>query len=128
MGIKDLIERTRGRGKERKELLRKMDEQIRAEEILQSRKKSANERELERFWKEDREEKIKIQLSYARKKREDDIRFNHNPLNTKNIMKAEWEVLKEKNMFSGNKNIFTNQEFIHKGDRKMFKSRMRLMK
>ena len=70
----------------------KMEEQMRAEEILTERKKSANERELERFFKENREENIKIQLEEMRKMRDDDIKFNHNPLDTPNITKSKWEL------------------------------------
>ena len=130
MGITDLIDRVREKGRDRKELLRKMDEQMRVEKILEDRKKSANERELERFMKEDREESIKFELQRARKEREEDIKFNHNTLNIPNITKSKWEVMKEKNMFAGNKNkcMFAGQSFIHKGNPKMFKSRMRLIK
>lgn len=128
MGISDLIERARERGRERKEMIRKMDEQIRAEETLSNRRKSANERELEQFMKEDREERIKFQLDHARKTREEDIKFNHNPLNVKNIMKSEWEIMKERNMFKNKPSMFANQQFIHKNNPKLLKSNMRLMR
>jgi len=123
MGISDLISKVRAKGKERKELIRRMDEQMRAEEILESRKKSANERELERFFKEKREEQIKIDLDEARKIRDRDIKFNHNPLDTPNITNhVDWEVLKERNMFSNKSNIFSNHKFIHKGNPKLLKN------
>jgi hypothetical protein len=128
MGISDLIERAREKSRERKELMRRMDDQMRAEEILESRKLSANERELNRFMKENREESIKVQLEQARKIRDNEIKFGHNPLNAKNIMKSDWEVLKSKNLFKGKGNMFTNQPFIHKDNPKLFHSGMRLMR
>jgi hypothetical protein len=128
MGLKDMIENRREKKKERKELMRKMDEQMRVEELLQERKKSSNERELDRFFKEDREEQIKLQLNEMRKKRDADIKFGHNPLNTKNIMKAEWEVLREPNLFTGKSNIFSKHESVLKNNPKLLKNNMRLMK
>lgn len=124
----EIFNKIKERKSDKKELIRRMDDQIRAEEILNQRRKSSNERELERFIKEDREENIKIQLDQARKMRDHDIKFNHNPLNAKNIMKAEWEVMKEKNQFTGKSNMFSNQNFIHKNNPKLLKNNMRLMK
>jgi hypothetical protein len=128
MGITEIIENMREKKREKKELMRKADEQMRVEELLQERKKSANERELERFWKEDREEMIKLQLDEMRKKRDRDIKFGHNPLNTPNIMKSKWEVMKEKNMFNNKSNMFSNQGFIHKNNPKLLKNNMSLFK
>lgn len=134
MGFKDILNKIGERHRERKELFRQADEQLRIQETLENRRKSANERELERFMKEKREEQIKYQLDIERKEREEDIRFNHNPLDVKNITSGtEWEVLKERNQFSGKGNMFTNQESIHKNNRKLLdngnilKSNMRLI-
>lgn len=100
-----------------------MQEQDRMLELLEERKLSANERELNRYVKEDREKRIKEDLEYMRKKRQDDITYNHNPLNVKNITNhTDWEVMKEKNMFSNNKNMFANQEYIHKSNNKLLNS------
>jgi hypothetical protein len=128
MGLKEIIENMRERKKDKKELIRKMDEQLKVEELLQERRKSSNERELERFWKEDKEERIKLQLEEMRKKRDKDIKFNHNPLNAKNIMKSQWEVMKEKNMFSKKSNMFSNSESILKNNPKLLKGGMKLIK
>ncbi|GBE19368.1 MAG TPA: hypothetical protein ENG87_00515 [Candidatus Pacearchaeota archaeon] len=127
MTFKEIIQKIGEKNRARKELLRQADEQDRIHSTIEERKKSANERELERFMKENREEQIKGQLDVERKKRRDDISFNHNPLHTKNIMKAEWEVLREKNMFAGNSNMFSNQEFIHKNNPNLLKNNMRLL-
>lgn len=123
MGFKEMIQNAGRKRKEKKELLRKMLEQDKLETIVQERKKSANQRELERYFREEKEEQIKEQLDYMRKKRRDDIAFNHNPLNIKNITsKTQWEVLKEKNLFGGKGNILKDQKFIHKSDKNLLNS------
>jgi hypothetical protein len=122
MTFSDVLDKLKERSRNRKELIRDLDERVRIEELVQERKKSANERELERFMKEHREENIKVQLDEVRKMRDKDIKFNHNPLNAKNIMKSEWEVMKEPNMFTGKGNMFANQPFIHKNNPKLLKN------
>jgi len=118
MGLKELIHKVSERNKERKEKIRLLDEELRLQKLVQDRMKSANERELERFMKEEREEQIKKALDVMRKRRQHDINFGHNPLDVKNITaKTDWEVLKERNLFSNTGNIFANQDFIHKSNR-----------
>ncbi len=130
MAISDMIEKMREKKKERKELIRNLDEQSRIEEMLSERKKSANQRELERFMKEQQEEQIKFELDKARKIREKDIKFNHNPLFVPNITNhAQWNVLKEKNLFSNGKmtlnkgdgNVIKNNPNLLKNNTKLFK-------
>jgi len=129
MTIKDLINKFGGKENEKKELLKRLKSQDEVETIISERKKSANERELERYMDEDREKEIKERLEYMRKKRKHDIDFNHNPLKVENIMnKKSWEVLKEKNMFKNNKNIFSNQPFIFKSNKNLFKNNKKLLK
>jgi hypothetical protein len=71
--------------------------------------------------KEEREEQIKHRLDFERRKRRDDIAFNHNALDAPNITNhVDWEVLKEPNMFKGNKNIFSKNEMIHKNNPHLF--------
>jgi len=117
--FKEFIQGLGKKSKERKELLKRMDDQMRAEKTLEERQKSANQRELEGYYKEEREAQIKEDLEYMRKKRDQDIKFGHNPLDTKNIMKSEWEVLKEPNQFSKKSNMFSNRDFIHKNNNKL---------
>lgn len=123
MGFKEIIQRAKERKQEKKEMFKQMQNQDRMQELLEERKKSANLRELERYMKEEQEGEIKTQLEYMRKKRDQDIKFGHNPLDTPNITKdAKWKVLKEKNMFKGKSNMFVNQPFIHKSDNKLLKN------
>ncbi len=122
MGFKDVLQKIKERKDAKKQAFRQMQEQDQMVTLLHERKKSANLRELERFGREENEEMIKEALQIARKKRSDDINFNHNPIDTANIMKAEWEVLKEKNQFSGKGNVFEGQHFIHKNNKNLLKS------
>ncbi len=91
--------------------------------------KSSNERELERYQDEDREEEVKEALDYMRKKRQEDINFNHNPIDAENITShVAWSVLKEKNMFAGKKkNMFVGQPSVLHSNRNLLKSGMRLI-
>ncbi len=95
------------KSKERKEIFKELQEHQQMENKLGEMQKSSNERELERYMKESREEKIKVQLENARKLRDKDATFNHNPLDVPNITGGtSWEVLKERNMFANQKNMF----------------------
>lgn len=123
------MDNIRGKGKEKKELLRHLQEQDRAETIVHERKLSANERELNRFLNEHREESIKEQLNEMRKERDNEIKFGHNPLDTPNITNhVDWEVLKERNMFKAKKNMFSNQPMIHRSNPKLLNNAKWLMK
>jgi len=124
-----MIDNMRERSRERKEKFKQAEEQLRIEEMLQERRKSANERELEMFIKENREENIKLQLNKMRKLREDDIRFGHNPLNIPNITnKVDFEILKQKNLFKGKSNMFSNQNFIFKDNPNLLRNNMKLLR
>lgn len=128
MGIKDFIKKLGEKQRSQKELIKQIDDQVRAEKLVEERQLSSNERELNRYMKEDREERIKEALEYQRKKRDYDIKFNHNPLNVKNITNhTEWEVLKERNMFANQRNMFVNQPSVLKGNKNMFKTNRNLM-
>ncbi len=122
MGVKDILQNIKDRKDAKKQAFRQMQEQDQMDTLLHERKKSSNLRELERFDREENEVIIKKALEIARKKRSDDINFNHNPIDTANIMKAEWEVLKEENQFSGKRNIFQGQHFIHKDNKNLLRS------
>ena len=113
MGIKDFIQKLGERNRARKEQFKEMDDQFRMQKKLEDMQKSSNERELLRFQKEEREESIKQALEQYRKNRQEDINFNHNALDAPNITNhVDWDVMKERNLFSGNTNMFSNQKNI----------------
>lgn len=121
MGFKQLLEKMRGKNSEDSDYVKELSKRVRAEEIVMERKKSADERELERFYKEEREANIKQELEQMRKKRQKDIHFGHNMLNTKNVTNnTDWEILKDKQLFNSNGNMFTNQKNIFKDNRYLF--------
>jgi len=127
MGFKDIIQRMGSKGRENREQLSQMVDQMRLQKLAEERQLSSNERELNRFMQEDREEEIKKALEMMRKKRERDINFGHNPLDTPNITNStEWEVLKERNQFSNKSNMFANQKNILKSNRNLLKNNKRL--
>lgn len=128
MGFKEVLSNLGKKQKERKELLKRMMEQDRLQNMVEERKKSANQRELERYMGEEKEKQIKEALEIMRKKRQNDINFNHNPLDTPNITnQVSWEVLKEKNQFNNKKNMFSNQPFIHKSSNSLLKNNNKLL-
>lgn len=127
MGFKDIIKNMGEKSQAKKDYLNAIQEKMRFHQIAEDRMKSSNERELERFQKEEREENIKEALDYQRKKRENDIRFNHNALDTPNITNhTEWDVLKEPNQFTNNGNMFVGQKSVLKNDNKLLKSNKKM--
>lgn len=123
MGIRNFIEKLKDKKRFNSEQLKAAITHDRIQTVVEERKKSSNERELERFMEEDRQESIKNALTEFRKRREHDINFGHNPLDVPNITNhTDFEILKEKNqfagrgnMFMGQKNIFVNKKRNHNG-------------
>ena len=113
MGFKEALHNLGERIRQKKSMQKEMENQVRIQKSIEAKQKSANERELEGYMDEEREEQIKESLEYHRKKREKDIALGHNPLDVKNITDhTEWNVMKEKNQFANNKNMFSNQKNI----------------
>jgi hypothetical protein len=99
MGFKDIIAKLKGNDSKYDEYAADM----RVAEKYEERKLSANERELQRFMKEEREDNIKEELDEFRKKRRDDIEYGHQILNTKNMFAPEANtasILRQKNLFT----------------------------
>jgi hypothetical protein len=112
--IKEFIKNLGKNKRERKEKFKELDEDIRMQKLIEERQKSANERELNRYINEDREKKIKQQLEFVRKKRNNEINYGYNSLDTPNITNhSDFNILKQKNLFSHNGNMFANQKRIY---------------
>lgn len=117
MGFKEILQRMREKRQGRSEAFRQLETQSRAVNTLQERQKSSNQRELEKLLKEEREEAMKEALQVMRKQRDLDIKFGHNPLNTKNIIYSDFNVLNSGhgNMIRGNilneRNLFMRRDF-----------------
>ena len=128
MGVKDLLSKLSGKGNGNREMISSMANQIRMERIAQERQLSPNERELLRIRNEDREETIKDELEFARKKRDFDISHGHNPLDVKNVTKTEWEILKEPSQFSKKSNMLDGENNVMKNNPNLLKSNGSLLK
>lgn len=126
MGFKEIIQKIGEKQKARKETIKRLDDELRFRKIVEDRTKSSNERELERFQKEEREVAIKETLQQYRKQRQHEINFERNPLDVPNITKSKWEVLKEKNQFTTKKNIFMHKENIHKNNPNLLKNNKKI--
>ena len=129
MGLRETIQKLGKKGKERKELLKNIDQQIRMQKIAEDRQLSSNERELNQLMNEEREAAIKEELEVLRKRKDEDIKFGHNPLDVKNITShTQWEVLKEKNVFAKKGNMFAGEATVLKNDRNLMKNNDKLFK
>ena len=101
MGLKDLFKKNLAKTERFKEI----QEEFRMRKMLEDRMKSANERELERFHEEEREKSIKRNLEEFRKHRQEEA------------MKT--TVLGGKNMFTNNKNIFSDKPTMLRNNKKL---------
>ncbi len=103
MGIKDFLERLRAKKHKYKEF---EDEQKMQQKFIE-RSKSANERELERFMKEKREDDIKTELEEFRRKRQIQAQYGNQIIKVKNMFKNNGnEIINQRNLFTGNRNLF----------------------
>ena len=99
MGIRDFIERW----KSKKEKFKEFEEEQKMIEKFQEKRKSANERELERFMKEEREDNIKKELEEFRAKRQAQAQYGNQILKAKNLFEGGGnEILNNPNIFSAN--------------------------
>jgi hypothetical protein len=110
MSFKEFIQNFKENNSARKERLRLALEERRINNLVEERSKSSNERELLRYMKENREKQIKNELDIVRKERQREISFDHNALNTPNITKGGDNLLKQKKIFTNNKNMFVGQK------------------
>ncbi len=123
MGIKDVIKKLKEKRDKKKQMLEEAKMQDRIQQKIEDMKKSSNERELEQLMDEEREKQIKQKLKALKKKKQNDIRYNHNPLDVDNITnKTEWEVMKERNMFKGNQGTVMHQKNLFTNNKKLFTS------
>lgn len=128
MGVKEILQKITGKGSANREMVNSMANQLRLERMAQERQLSPNERELIRLRNEDREEMIKGQLDFARRKRQDDIDHGHNPLDVKNITAhTEWEILKEKNIFAKKGNMLDRADSVMKNNPNLLKTNRKLL-
>jgi hypothetical protein len=123
MGFKEILQKMRDKNQEKKALLNQVQAEDKVETLVEERKKSANQREYERFVDEDNEEKYKQALKVLRRERRDDIAFNHNPAQVGNITNhSDFAIMKAKNITKGD-NLFTNNKNLFKNNDKTYRSK-----
>ena len=109
MGIKDLIERWKSNRSSKSEKLKEALEDYEVQKRVMDLQKSSNERELERFMKEHREDSIKRELEEFRKSRQNEYKYQHQILKTKNMFDPKYNkksILKDKKLFTTEKRLF----------------------
>lgn len=113
MGIMEVIRKWKDKKSEKSEKFKQLQEDDRLNEMLIERKKSANRRELEKYYHEKEEKEIKEALDKIRKQQTKDS-WKSSPI-TKgtNILKNDRPILKEKNIFVDHRNDIP---FTKKGD------------
>ncbi len=92
----------------KKQKFQEAQQDDRVHNIIRERKKSSNERELDRFEEEAREKQIKVDLERFREERKEEARET-TVLNGKNIFKGHKSILKQENIFANQPNIFAGQ-------------------
>lgn len=104
MTIMDLIRKMSGRKAVTKAKYKEAEEDLRIHQLLEERQKSSNRRELERYYKEAEEEKIKIELDKIRHGKTSESWSGKNSLMNQKmtILKNDKPILMEKNIFLDN--------------------------
>ena len=100
----DIVRAWKERNSEKGEKFKELQENDRLQTMLEERKKSSNQRELENYYKKLQEDDIKKQLDVIRKKR------------TK-------EAWKGKQMFNGKCTILKSDKSVLTNDKSMFNSK-----
>ena len=102
----EVIRKMSGSNKEFKERFKEAQQQDKIHTTIEERKKSANQRDLERHFKEQDEARIKAALEKINKKRtKDSWKSEHQILaKGKSILADDRPILKEKNLFKGKGN------------------------
>jgi hypothetical protein len=104
MAIMDKIREWNEKKSLKSEKFKQMSEDYRLNKMLEERQKSANERELERYLKEEREKVIKEQLDKIRKQKNSESWKSNTFQSKANILKTDKPILKEKNIFVDKRN------------------------
>jgi len=112
MGIKEILSKTFTKDSRFKE----MELEFRMRKNLEDRQKNADERELERFYEEERQKTIKKNLEEFRKMRREEAWGSKGN-----------NILKQPNIFKGHKSIL-HQDFNILGGKKIFNGKSNMLK
>lgn len=119
MSFLEILNKMKERKQERKDKFHELDENDRLNNLIETRKKPSNERELEQFIEKERQKRISELLEQYRRKERDEINFAHNPINAPNITnKSDFNLLKEKKLFNKG-NMFVHNPSVLNGSKKL---------
>jgi len=124
MSVMDVLKRWSEKKSEKSEKFKQLEEDYRLQKMLEQRQKSSNERELERYMKEQREKNIKKQLDIIRKQKKKEMWKGNQILkggtsilkDNKKLLSGKGKILHQKNIFLDNKtkNPITEEELFFK--------------
>lgn len=101
--------------REQSERFKQMEEDLRLQKLLEARQKNSNERELDRFVEEERQQKIKLALEHFRKQRQREA-METTVLGGKNLFKGQDNIAKGKaSVLINNHKLFTMKEKKERG-------------
>ena len=104
MGIMNFIKGMMSNRDASKQRFKEIQEEQRIQKIVEERTKTANERELERYYEEERQRKINEELEKIRKVKTRQAWTANDFIGQKTtILKDENPILKQKNIFKGSK-------------------------
>lgn len=110
MGLMDTIRRINENKKASSEKFKQMQEEYKLNKILEDRQKSSNERELENYYKKQRESEIKEALDKIHKQQNKDSWKGTISLKQKDMLKDDRPILKEKNIFANQKSVLVDNK------------------
>ena len=114
----DTIKKIAANRGESKQKLKEIQEDRRLHHIADEREKSANQRELERHFRDQREAEFKEELDKIRSQQSKDL------WSSNSILKSDFNILKNDRPILKEKNIFTNGHsmgFLDGGNQMFFK-------
>jgi len=124
MALIDLIKRISQKKSERSQKFKELEEDYHLQKMLEERQKSSNQRELERYMKENHENNIKRQLDIIRKVKTQEawkdssiLKGGNKILDTNNdMLKNDTPMLQQKNIFMEHKTkpLMTNKSMFFK--------------
>ena len=122
MAIIDIVRRMSEKRSETKEKFKQMQEDDRLNTMLEERKKSSNQRELEAFHKKQEESQIKVALDKVRKQQQSEVfKSKHSILASgTNILRDNKKLLKGGKSILSQKSIFLNQVQSKRGGNMFF--------
>jgi hypothetical protein len=114
--LTEMIAKLRGNSPQFREDLKEAQNQVRIQKLVENRMKHPEEVELEKYIEEERQKQIHEAVEFHREKRKHESEIERNPLNAKNMFKdSDFEILKQKNLFSDNKNTLKQRNLFKGG-------------